>query len=126
MTENIAPRKFGDKGAAHSKDATQQFGAAAEQATKVLEQNYATAANGLRDYNLKALEIAQVNSDAAFDYARQLMSVKSPSEMMELWTTHARKQFEVLTEQTQGLAALGQKVVTETTGPVTKALNRVA
>jgi phasin len=126
MTKHIAARKFGDKGAAHIKDASEQFGVAAEQTTKVMEQTYATAANGIRDYNLKALEIARVNSDSAFDYARQLMSVKSPSEMLELWTTHARKQFEVLTEQTKGLAVLGQKVVTETTGPVTKALNKVA
>jgi len=126
MTENLAARKYGDKGAAHIKHTSDQFDAAAEQTTKVMEQTYATAANGIRDYNLKALEIARVNSDAAFDYARQLMSVKSPSEMLELWTSHARKQFEALTEQTKGLAMLGQKVVTETTEPVTKALNKVA
>jgi phasin len=99
---------------------------AAEQTTKAIEKAYETAANGMRDYNLKALEIAGVNSDAAFDYARRLMSVKSPSEMLELWTTFARKQFETLTEQTKLLTMLGQKVVTESTEPVTKALNKVA
>jgi phasin len=112
MAAHTAALKFGDKGAA--------------QTTKVMEKTHETAANGMRDYNLMALEIARVNSDAAFDYARQLMSVKSPSEMLELWTTHARKQFETLTEQTKGLTMLGQRVVTESTEPVTKALNEVA
>jgi hypothetical protein len=36
--------------------------------------------------------------------------VKSPSEMMELSTAHARKQIETLTAQTKELTTLGQKV----------------
>jgi hypothetical protein len=95
-----------------------------------MENTYAVAAKGIKDYNLKALEFAKVNSDTAFDYARQLMSAKTPSEMLELWTTHARKQFEVLREQTKQLSILGQRVVTETaeplTGGTTKAFNQAA
>ena len=125
MTENIA-RKFGDKSALQ----TEKMGEAAEQTKKLFENTYQTASKGIRDYNLKALEMARVNSDAAFDYAKRLMSVKSPSEMLELWTTHARKQFETLTEQTKELAMLGQRVTTETTEPLTsgatKAFNKVA
>ncbi len=130
MTENIAARKFAEKGAAQIKDTSEKFSAAAEQTTKVVESTFASAAKGIKDYNSKAMEFAQVNSDAAFDYARQLMSVKSPSEMMELWATHARKQFEVLTEQTKELAMLGQKLATETVEPlssgVAKAFNQAA
>jgi hypothetical protein len=50
--------------------------------------------------------------------------------MLELWITHARKQFEVLTEQTKQLSMLGQRVVTETAEPLTrgttKAFNQAA
>ena len=95
-----------------------------------MENTYAAAAKGIKDYNLKALEFAKVNSDTAFDYAQQLMSAKTPSEMLELWTAHARKQFEVLTEQTKQLSILGQRVVTETAEPLTsgktKAFNQAA
>jgi hypothetical protein len=73
---------------------------------------------------------ARTNADAAFDYARQFLDVKSPSEMMELCTALVRKQFEVLTQQTQELAAIGQKVATESAAPltsgVTKAFKKVA
>ena len=90
----------------------------------------AAAAKGIKDYNLKALEFAKVNSDTALEYAQQLMSAKTPSEMLELWITHARKQFEVLTEQTKQLSMLGQRVVTETAEPLTrgttKAFNQAA
>jgi len=130
MTENIAAKKFGEKGAAQIKDTSEKFSAVTEQTTKLIENTYASATKGIKDYNFKAIEFAQVNSDAAFDYAKQLMSAKSPSEMLELWTTHARKQFEVLTEQTKELAMLGQKVAAETAEPlssgVTKAFNQAA
>ena len=126
MTENIAARKFADKSALQ----TEKLGEAAEQTTKLIQNTFETASKGIRDYNLKALEIGRVNSDAAFKYAQQLMNVKSPSEMLELWTTHARKQFETLTEQTKELAMLSQRVATETTEPfasgATKAFQKVA
>jgi len=130
MTESNAAKKFAEKGTAQIKDTSEKLSAATEQTAKLIENTYASAAKGIKDYNLKALEFAQINSDAAFDYAQQLMSMKSPSEMLELWATHAREQFEVLTEQTKELAMLGQRVTTETAEPlsseVTKAFSKVA
>jgi phasin len=126
MTENIAAR-FGEK---NIKDASEKLGAATEQTTKLMENTYAAAAKNIKDYNLKALEFAKVNSDSAFDYVQQLMSAKTPSEMLELWTAHARKQLEVLTEQTKKLSMLGQRGVTETiknlNSGTTKAVNQAA
>ena len=91
---------------------------------------YTTAAKGAADYNLKVIEAASANTNAAFDYARELLDVKSFSEVIELSTAHARKQFEAVSEQTKELAALAQKVATETTEPlktgVTKAFRKVA
>jgi hypothetical protein len=55
--------------------------------------------------------------------------VKSFSEVVELSTAHARKQFETVTAQTKDLTALAQKVATETAEPlkgsVTKAFQKV-
>ena len=63
----------------------------------------------------------------AFNYAYELMGVKSPSEFVELSTAHTRKQFEAMTAQTKELTELAQKVTTEIAEPlkagVTKAFN---
>ena len=64
------------------------------------------------------------------DFYTDLMTVMSVSEVVELSTAHARKQFEALTAQTKDLAALAQKVATDTAEPikgsVTKAFSKVA
>ena len=125
MTENITAKKFGDKGAANIKDASEKFSAATEQTTKLMQDTYAAATKGIKDYNLKAFEFAQVNSNSAFSYAQQLMSAKTPSEMLELWTTHASAQFAALTEQSKELAMLGQRVVTATGEPLTSGAAKV-
>jgi phasin len=94
----------------------------AKQATKQFENTYSTAVDGMREYSLKVLQIARTNADTAFDYAQQIMSVKSPSEMMELSTAHARKQIETLTAQTKELTTLGQKVAATSGEPLTSGI----
>jgi hypothetical protein len=44
--------------------------------------------------------------------------------MIELWTTHARKQFEVMSEQTKELTALGQKLAAESVGPMVRSVSQ--
>jgi len=39
---------------------------------------------GATEYNLKIIEIARTNTNAAFEHAQQLLGVKSPSEFIEL------------------------------------------
>jgi phasin len=120
-------REMTEKGVAQAKDTYEKTKAAAEQATDLLKNTYTIAAKGSTDYNLKVLEIARTNTSSAFDYARELLAVKSPAEFVELSTAHARKQCEAMTAQTKELAALAQKVTTEIAEPlkagVTKAFN---
>ena len=56
--------------------------------------------------------------------------MKSPSELVELATAHSRTQFETLSAQGKELAALAQKVATDTAEPiksgVSKAMKKVA
>ena len=51
-------------------------------------------------------------------------TAKAPSDIVELWTTHARKQFEMLSEQTKELTALGQKMAGESAEPITRSINQ--
>ena len=123
-------REFAEKSVSQAKENYERMKTAAEEATDVLEDTYATAAKGAADYGLKMIELARVNTNAAFDFATELMAVKSFSEVVELSTAHARKQFETATAQTKELAALAQKVATEAAEPVkesvTKAFKKVA
>ena len=111
-------REFAEKSVSQAKETYEKMKSAAEEATDVLEDTYATATKGASDYGLKVIEVARVNTNAAFDFATELMTVKSFSEMVELSTAHARKSFEAATAQTKDLAALAQKVATETAEPI--------
>ena len=130
MEVPAAFREFAEKGASQAKENYEKMKAAAEEATDVLEDTYANAAKGAADYGQKLIEATRANTNAAFDFYTELMPVKSYSEVVELSTAHARKQFEAVTAQTKDLAALAQKMATETAEPikdsVTKAFSKVA
>jgi phasin len=130
MEVPAAFREFAEKGVAQTKDAYEKMKAAAEEGTEMLETCYSTASKGSTEYGLKLIEIARHNTNAAFDYFESLFGVKSPSDLVEISTTHARAQFEALTAQSKELATLAQKVATDTAEPiktgVSKAMKKVA
>jgi phasin len=117
-------REFAERGVAQAKDTYEKMKAAAEEATDVLETSYSTASKGAGEYGLKVIEAARVNTNAAFDFFGELITAKSPSEIIELSSTHARKQFEALTQQSKELGALAQKVATETAEPIKSGMNK--
>src|SRR6202034_3216746 len=101
--------------------------AATTEAGDLMKTSCSTALKGAQDYNNKVMEFAHTNTNAAFEFVRELYGTKSPSEFMELATEHARAQTATLTEQTKELAELAQKVALATTEPlkagVAKAVN---
>ena len=113
-----AIREMADKGTAQAKESYEKMSAAAAEASNVIQNASSTAAQGLKDSNAKVIEFARANSNAAFDYASKLLGVKSPLEFIEVSTEQARKQFEVLSEQTKELTAVSQKVMLETAEPL--------
>jgi hypothetical protein len=62
-----------------------------------------------QDYNAKIMEFATANTHAAFEYFRKLHGAKSPSEVIELTSSHMREQSEILTEQAKQFAEMAQK-----------------
>jgi phasin len=118
-----------EKGLAHVRDTYAKAKVASDEAADLLQNTYATAIKGANDYNLKLFEIARANTGAAFDYAHELLDVKSPSEFIELTTAQMRKQFDMFSAQNKELCALAQEVATEAAEPiktgVSKAFNKV-
>ena len=119
-------REFAERGVAQAKDTYEKMKAAAEEATDVLETTYSTATKGASDYGMKVIEAARVNTNAAFDYAGELLAAKTFSEVIELSSAHARKQFEALSEQGKELASLAQKVATEAAEPIKEGMSKAA
>jgi phasin len=92
-----------DKSRKIANEALEKGKAAAEQTARSVEQSYTATVENMRDYSLKMIDMAQANADAVFELTRRLASAKAPSDIAELWTAHAKKQFETLTEQTKEL-----------------------
>jgi phasin len=117
-------REFAERGVAQCKDTYEKMKAAAEEATDMLETTYATATKGASDYGLKVIDAARVNTNAAFDFAGDLITAKTLSEVIELSSTHARRQFEALAQQSKELGALAQKVATDAAEPIKSGVNK--
>ena len=130
MEVPAAFRDFAEKGIAQAKGNYENVKAAAEEATDTLEETYSTASKGMSEYGLKMIEASRTNTNASFDFATQLFGVKSLSEVVELTTAHARKQFEAFTAQGKELTSIAQTVATKTAEPikdsVSKAFNKAA
>jgi phasin len=115
-------RETAEKGAGHARDTYAKAKVASEEAADLLENSYATVAKGTTDYNLKLIEIARTNIRAAFDYAHELLGVKSASEFFELSTTQMRKQFDIVSAQNKE-CAIAQKVASDVAEPITTGMS---
>jgi hypothetical protein len=90
MNDNQGKR-FADKTAGTARETFEKGSAAAEESARGMERSYSSAAEGIRDFNLRLIEMAQTNTMAALDFARELATAQGPSEAMALWSSHARK-----------------------------------
>jgi phasin len=124
MEVPAALREAADKVVAQAKDGYAKLKTAAEEATDLVEDTYATASAGVKDFNLKALESTRINANASFDHVRDLMGAKTLAELIELQSAFVRKQFEALQVQSKDLASIAQKTATETAEPVKAKLEK--
>jgi len=116
-------REFAEKGLTQAKDAYAKMKTAAEEATSILETSYANASKGAADYGLKVVEMGRANTNAAFDFAAELLGARTLAQMVEISTSHTRKQIEQMTEQAKELTSLAQKVATTTAEPLKDGLS---
>jgi phasin len=111
-------RAFAEKGVSQARDNFAKFKDVAESHNGTIEAVFTTASKGASEYSAKLIEIIKANTTANLDFAQSLFGVKSPSEAIELWTSHARKQFETFTANTKALTELTRRVATETVEPI--------
>ncbi len=119
---SVNTRRLTEKGAAQAKKTFSMAAAASKDETRQAEQSALTAVNGVRECYLRMLDIAQENTVAGLDFARELASVKTPMEFVEVWNAGAREAFGTFSEQTKELTELAQKAATSTVQPLTNGL----
>ena len=111
-------RAFAEEGVSQARDNFAKFKDVAESHNGTIEAVFTTASKGASEYSAKLIEIIKANTTANLDFAQSLFGVKSPSEAIELWTSHARKQFETFTANSKALTELTRRVATETVEPI--------
>src|SRR5579862_318837 len=85
-------RAFAEKGVSQARDNYAKFKDAAETHNSTIEAVFTSASKGASAYSAKVMEFLKANTTANLDFAQELLSVKSPSEALELYTAHTRKE----------------------------------
>jgi hypothetical protein len=101
------------------KTAEKRANETAREAAGRVQESSLKAAEGFREYQLKVLSATQANIDAIFEYAQEAVQAQSVSELVELSTTHSRRQLEMIGEQAREIASVAQKLATESVRPLT-------
>ena len=69
-------KQFADKSARMVRENLEKGIAAAEQSTRGVEQGYSAAAESIRDFNVRLIEMAHVNATAALEFAQQFQPLR--------------------------------------------------
>jgi len=111
-------RALAEKGVSQCRDNYAKFKDAAETQNGTIEAVFSVFSSGAKEYSAKLMEMMKETATANLDFAQALVGVKTPAEAMELWSSHARKQFETFTAHTKELAELSQKVAADSAEPI--------
>ncbi len=111
-------RAFAERGVSQARDNYAKFKDAAETHNGTIEAVFSSASKGASAYSAKLMEFMKANTSAHLDFAQELLGAKSPTDAMQLWSGHARKQFETFQAQAKELTEIGQRVAAETAEPI--------
>lgn len=123
-------RSFAEQGLTQTRDAYGRMKTATEEATGVLEESFETTRETLRDVQFKTLDLVKANADASFDLVRQLLTVTSVSDALQLQTSFARERFEALVDFSKEVQPALSKAGAEASKPAKimfdRAMNQAA
>ena len=102
-------------------DKTMETGA---ETIRGVQEGFSSAVENVRDLNVRLIDMARASTGLAFDFAHDLATAKKPADLIEAWTTHATKQFDMLTKQASELTAASQRFANATTETVSRSKQR--
>jgi phasin len=107
-----------DRTAKAAREAMDKTTAAGAETARGVQEGLTSAVENVRDLNVRLIDMARANTEAAFDFAHEVATAKAPSDLAQVWSTHTRKQFEMLTKQASELTALYQRFASTTAEPL--------
>jgi hypothetical protein len=119
---NIAQRRnlMNNDTASKAERETREMMETGADAIRGVQEGLSSAMENVRDLNIRLIDMARASTDAVFDFAHAVARAKKPSDFAEAWTTHATKQFDMLTKQAGELTALSQRFTNATVETVTR------
>ncbi len=110
-------RSFTEQGLNQTREAYARMKGAAEEATDMLEDSMESTREGVKEVQFKALDMAKANTDAAFEFMRQLLTTTSVADAMQLQTSFARERFEALVDYSKDVQTTMTKAGADVTKP---------
>ena len=108
-------REMAEKSIEQAREAYSKLKTVAEDATDLMEDGFETTRRGVLDFNHKAVDAAKSNTDATFQFVKDLFEVKTLAEAIELQTSFARSQFDAFSAQAKDMQELSSKLAGEVT-----------
>jgi hypothetical protein len=100
----------------HPRHVFEKVKPAAEHATEAVQATCTTTFDSAAAMNVKLIEAGRSNSNAALEFTRTVIALKSPLELPSLMTAYARKQCELWAVQMKEFSNLAQKIAHEVAG----------
>lgn len=111
-------REFAEKSVDQAKVIYGQFKDATQGAVDMLDEQTAAFKGATTEFNVTALDFAQANTNAGFEFARKLAGAKDIKEIFELQIGFARDQAKVYAKQGKELGAISTKVGEQAVAPL--------
>lgn len=119
-----AARDFTAQAMDRAKAGFEHYATNAAEAADVLAEGYKTAARQLTEANLKMLDTARDNFNAAVEAVRAILSANSISDAMQAQTTFVRERFNANLVQANEIAAAARQVANDTAAPARELFQR--
>lgn len=111
-------REIAEKGVAQAREGYEKLKDVAQTGNATAEAFYESASKGANEFANKLIDVARINTNAAFDLSSKLVGVKTASDVLALVASHAREQYGAFAGHAKELADLGQKVTTDAIEPI--------
>ena len=83
-----------------------------------MQESAANAVDSLREFQLKILSAAHAHVEAFFEYAQDALKARSVPEMVEVSTSHSRRQLEMIANQAREITSAAQKLTNGSARPL--------
>lgn len=110
-------RAFAQKSVEQAKLAFDSFIAATQHAVSTAENHAATARTGAKEASELAMQFAERNMKASFEYAQKLLRAKDPQEVAALHAEYVKSQIATLSDQAKELSKQAAKVAGQSATP---------